>query len=451
MTKKRNQLIMIALILSITIAYADDFLDVKSGAWYYSAVTNLASAGTISGYPDKTYRPQNTVSQAEALVLLMKASGPSVVEEYPGTHWADPYVHGVVEDNIITRNGFEHDKPVDRMTVAEWIVLLYDIQNSTESGTYFEDVLSSPLNTLYEEGIINGVLIGGKRYFKPDAYLTRAELAVIIDRLSRLEIMKLETKVNAWESITIQLKKNPVTEADFEDYFRYMMRKGEFDHTIDYDLSGQLIGLNELSGILSSAYQNVMTKYPQDGAYYSNITFSISTTVNQPSYVRKLGITLLPMKGYTKEDVLAMKKETTQRVESILSELYLSNQLDENLQDYEKAKVIYDWIIKNNEYDLSNKMISHTAYAGIHYHKIVCQGYSALYNYMLEKLGIEAISVAGKIKNSGVDHSWNQVTLDGRTFYVDVTFGDPVPNRPDQVDDTYFDITEEALRKTHLF
>ena len=53
----------------------------------------------------------------------------------------------------------------------------------------------------------------------------------------------------------------------------------------------------------------------------------------------------------------------------------------------------------------------------------VCQGYSLAYKYLIDKLNkdFNCEIITSKVNN----HAWNMVTLDGKKYYVDVTWDDP--------------------------
>jgi len=50
------------------------FTDVHQGFWGYAFIMTAKNSGIISGYPDGTYRPLNSVSRAEAAKVVFKAS-----------------------------------------------------------------------------------------------------------------------------------------------------------------------------------------------------------------------------------------------------------------------------------------------------------------------------------------------------------------------------------------
>ena len=126
--------------------------------------------------------------------------------------------------------------------------------------------------------------------------------------------------------------------------------------------------------------------------------------------------------------------------------------------DYEKVKYLYEYIVKNTEYDLD-------AANGQNYLSVfengrsVCQGYSTAMQYMLNKLGVFCTIVRG-LSSNGENHSWNLVKADGDYYYVDVTWGDSsydvtidskmasAPKLP-EVNYEYLCVTTKELLKTH--
>lgn len=51
-----------------------NFSDVKNGSWFYSAVARAVAAGYVKGYSDDSFKPGNTITRAEAAVMIANAA-----------------------------------------------------------------------------------------------------------------------------------------------------------------------------------------------------------------------------------------------------------------------------------------------------------------------------------------------------------------------------------------
>ncbi|MEJ8303877.1 cadherin-like beta sandwich domain-containing protein [Saccharibacillus sacchari] len=118
---------------------ASTFRDVPSGEWYAGAVSKAAEYGLIDGYADGTFRPTNTISRQEAFAVLARAAQ--------------------VAKPVSTTDGTSLEAYSDADKVGKW---------ATENLRF---VLSS--------GLVQGS--GGK--LNPNATLSRAETAAIVQRL----------------------------------------------------------------------------------------------------------------------------------------------------------------------------------------------------------------------------------------------------------------------------
>lgn len=74
---------VISIIFALMLAFAwlapvhaesVKFSDVNPGDWYYDAVTVLGNSGIIKGYPDGTFKPNETITLAELAVLAVRAT-----------------------------------------------------------------------------------------------------------------------------------------------------------------------------------------------------------------------------------------------------------------------------------------------------------------------------------------------------------------------------------------
>lgn len=68
-------------------------------------------------------------------------------------------------------------------------------------------------------------------------------------------------------------------------------------------------------------------------------------------------------------------------------------------------------------------------------------------------LGIPCETVTGTGEQDGVsqNHAWNAIQIDGNWYQVDVTWDDPVPDEKGRVIYTYFNVTDEIMRRNHSY
>lgn len=129
----------------------------------------------------------------------------------------------------------------------------------------------------------------------------------------------------------------------------------------------------------------------------------------------------------------------------------ITQEIKENMSDYEKELAIHDWITDWSEFDYgifgrsSNKITdgSDTPYGVLIDRSAMCQGYSSTFQLFMDMLKIECITVFGKPNSDGVQHSWNMVRLNGEWYCVDVAWDDPIGGSPGH---TYFNATSEEFR-----
>lgn len=74
MKKRFAALLAATAIVGVTTAFAaNPFSDVTPNDWAYQAVSQLASAGVINGYPDGTFKGQNNITRYEMAQMVAKA------------------------------------------------------------------------------------------------------------------------------------------------------------------------------------------------------------------------------------------------------------------------------------------------------------------------------------------------------------------------------------------
>jgi len=134
----------------------------------------------------------------------------------------------------------------------------------------------------------------------------------------------------------------------------------------------------------------------------------------------------------------------------------ISSLITDAMSDYEKELAIHDWIIDWADYDVETKSNSPNAkpdpdndnpYGVLLHKKGICGGYTSTFQLFMDMLEIECITVAG-VAESGEEHAWNMVKLNGEWYCVDVTWDDPVNDvsiyRP-FVKHTYFNVPSRVI------
>lgn len=72
------------------------FRDVAPGSWYEGAVTRLAQAGALAGYPDGTFRPDQPISAAEFVTVTARLADLPESQGQTG-HWAAGHMQAALQ------------------------------------------------------------------------------------------------------------------------------------------------------------------------------------------------------------------------------------------------------------------------------------------------------------------------------------------------------------------
>lgn len=198
--KKFLAILLCFIMLISTTCFAAGFSDLTSEHWAYKNVTNLVENGVINGYPDGTYRPENTITRGEFFKLMMTAAEGEeffTILNMVSEKWTDSYMH-YAENEGLMMDGTSIENVDDPITRLEMVVVLsktaikknirrafYEDGKATLKTTTFNDISElSEIDQIYirnatDLGLINGYTDGS---FKPNGYMTRAEVATIIYR-----------------------------------------------------------------------------------------------------------------------------------------------------------------------------------------------------------------------------------------------------------------------------
>lgn len=80
--RRRTALCILALLIPSSVFAAEPaFKDVATDSLYSLSVSFLKNAELIAGYDDGTFRPEQAITRAEALAMILKATRPEVLEK----------------------------------------------------------------------------------------------------------------------------------------------------------------------------------------------------------------------------------------------------------------------------------------------------------------------------------------------------------------------------------
>lgn len=180
MKKVWSVALTIILLWSLTIqvghspveAAAISFPDIK-GHWAESSINNAVKKGYVGGYPDGSFRPENTLTRAEFMKMLVAALGLETKTGGSGK-WYKPYIDAAIAEGIYKTGDFANEAYEKSLTRAEMATVVV-------RATGVKDV--EPKQGLYlatSKGLIGGTSPGE---ISADGFSTRAQAIVVIERL----------------------------------------------------------------------------------------------------------------------------------------------------------------------------------------------------------------------------------------------------------------------------
>lgn len=179
----------------------DGFQDIV-GHWAADLIRNGLRIGFIDGYPDGSFQPQNQVTRAELVAMLVRARQLERREmDLPyfldtAGHWADRlgYLHPAIESAVLDPTAMRYTlKPDEPLTREETAILavraMGHVMMDPPAGPvkpYFRDTEQiAPAALPYIEiATANGILTGYEDLtFRPHLPVTRAEAVTMVLRM----------------------------------------------------------------------------------------------------------------------------------------------------------------------------------------------------------------------------------------------------------------------------
>lgn len=119
--------------------------------------------------------------------------------------------------------------------------------------------------------------------------------------------------------------------------------------------------------------------------------------------------------------------------------------------DYEIALTLHDWLCDHIQYDFSEDRSDQDIYGALVNGRCVCAGYSAAYEYLLRRAGVEAATVEGTagVEEPPEPHAWTKLVLEGDVYYTDITWDDQ-EEHPNGHVYSWFAVTSAFMGKSHF-
>lgn len=144
----------------------------------------------ISGYPDKTVRPDGNVTRAEAVTMLVRlkayplTEGEEIFKDVKASAWYAPFISAAYKNNILEEKKGEAFRPDEKITRAELAQLISHLDKKNNAKATFSDIAGHKYEAAINQSFGNKRIAGyPDESFRPDNAITRAETARILNSL----------------------------------------------------------------------------------------------------------------------------------------------------------------------------------------------------------------------------------------------------------------------------
>ncbi|MBY0549024.1 MAG: S-layer homology domain-containing protein [Candidatus Obscuribacterales bacterium] len=175
--------------LSFPIIANKEFTDI-SGYWAQQYISQLANRGVIGGFPNGTFKPETKITRAQfaaiaAQALKLPAGSGNNFTDVPGAHWAAAAIAAASNAGLI--GGFPDGsfKPEDSLTRAQALVILSKALKSPQSNpaalARYSDAQAVPgwATESVTQAATAGIIVNfpDEHQIRPNALTTRGEVA----------------------------------------------------------------------------------------------------------------------------------------------------------------------------------------------------------------------------------------------------------------------------------
>lgn len=189
-----------------TPSLAADYSDIDNH-WAKSYIDVVSSYNVVSGYPDSTFKPNDTIKRIEFITMIVNSQDMDIRSASRGEYWGQPFIEAALKNALINYNEYgsmntaTFNKNISREEMASIVVNAY----TGSLGTINSSILNKASLSLkdfdkvssnyYDKAIASVALdfITGypDKTFAPKQNASRAEASIVAYRyLSKLGIIK---------------------------------------------------------------------------------------------------------------------------------------------------------------------------------------------------------------------------------------------------------------------
>lgn len=213
------------------------------GHWIDETLDTEHHYAYVIGYPDETVRPDNNITREEVAMIFYRLLRDEVraslrttknsFDDVNADRWSNTAISTMANGGYITGYPDGTFKPGNNITRAEFATMATRFANLVDqSGASFTDIAGHWAENYVLKAATTGWIAGyPDNTFKPNAYITRAEVMTIINRVLSRSVNKegLHADTRLW----IDMNEN--------DWFYYIVLEATNSHTF----TRQADGINE--------------------------------------------------------------------------------------------------------------------------------------------------------------------------------------------------------------
>jgi uncharacterized protein YuzE len=199
------------------------------------AVARLGALGIIVGYPDGTFRPDQPVTRAEFSKIIVAALGIGEAAQYAAgvtrfpdvaaDHWASGYINVAVDVGVIVGYPDGTFLPENQVTYAEAIKMIVAALGYTPKAEALGGYPGGYLAVAAEEGITDGVNVIGS------LSANRGAIAMMVDNSLEVDLMEQVSYGDSprWETVDKTLLKNKLGVEEVEGVVTAISKTAKLD------------------------------------------------------------------------------------------------------------------------------------------------------------------------------------------------------------------------------